>query len=126
MRKAVAIGLAMAGLLLGVFALRVGDLGVADSWLVKRHAGQRFDSLTWLSANPTLRGKMVSDLAAKHRFVGAQAVAVHQLLGPSQCYVSYDDEPCYELEYESAKYRLEFSVNHSDRPGQVLSVDVKH
>ena len=123
-RKVLALALGLVGIFLGLRALRIGDLGVIDSWIARQHASKSFDPRSWSSGDPVSRGQMLSDLAASHRFVGTQASAIRELLGPSQCYVSYDDEPCYELQYGGAKYRLEFSVNHSDQAGQILSVNV--
>jgi hypothetical protein len=125
-RKIVAFGCAVVGILLGVYALHVGDLGLWDSWLVRRHADQPFDSHAWQFAGPADRGRMLGDLFARNRFVGRQFDVVRQLLGPSVCYVGYDDEPCYEVEYDSEKYRVAFSVNHSDRIGEIYGVDVEH
>jgi hypothetical protein len=105
-------------------ALHVGDLGVVDSWIAARHAARPFDSLAWKSAAHDVRGEMLTDLVRRHRFAGGRAKAVTDLLGPSECYAYYDDMPCYYVQFEQTKYRLVFSVNHSERPGTIIFVDL--
>jgi hypothetical protein len=104
--------------------MHVGDLGVVDTWIAARHAAQPFDSLAWRSGRPDVRGEMLTDLARRHRFVGGKLKTVTDLLGPPECYAYYDDMPCYGVQFDQAKYRLLFSVNHSDRPGTIIFVDL--
>ena len=67
---------------------------------------------------------MLADLARRRRLVGVHVSAITGLLGPSECYIDYDDQPCYQLAFDDATRRLEFSVNHSDQPGKVLAVSI--
>lgn len=110
--------------LVSLSAARVGDLGLFDSLVAIRHQGLPFDSGAWRSGSPDTRGQMLADLARGHRLVGVQSSAIVDLLGPSECYIDYDDQPCYHLAFDDAKRRLEFSVSHSDQPGKVLAVSI--
>src|SRR4051812_25271785 len=93
---------------------KIGDLGLADSFAARRHSEHVFDSALWRSGDSNIRGRMLADLARRHQLVGVQSTTIINLLGPSDCYVGYDDEPCYKLALDSTKNRLEFSVDHSD------------
>ncbi|HEY0971805.1 MAG TPA: hypothetical protein VGE02_12625 [Gemmatimonadales bacterium] len=101
---------------------RVGDLGVGDSDLARSYAGARFDAAAWRHAGPDMRGRMLADLAERHRLVGVHRDSIEALLGPNECYVAYEDEPCYSLELGEEPYDLQFGVNHSSRPGTVIGV----
>jgi len=103
----------------------IGDLGLADSVLALRHSGRAFHSALWQAKDPNARDQMVADLARGHQLTGVNTSAITSLLGPSECYVNYDDEPCYEFAFDGAKHRLEFSVNHSDQPGRVIDVSIE-
>jgi hypothetical protein len=92
----------------------IGDLGFADSVSALRHSGRAFHSALWQAKDLNARGQMVADLARGHRLTGVKSSAITSLLGPSECYVNYDDEPCYEIAFDGANHRLEFSVNHSE------------
>ena len=114
-------------ILMAIIALRlvaVGDLGIIDSLLLARHSARPFDAVAWGSQDPVVRGEMLRDLARDHRFKGEQVSAVTALLGPSECYINYDDEPCYRVQVGADKYRLKFSVNHSGEIGKVHSVSI--
>jgi hypothetical protein len=67
---------------------------------------------------------MVADLMTKKRFVGSRNDVVVRLLGPGDCYVVYDDEPCYRLTLDGNPYQLEFGINHAVRLGTVAYVTV--
>jgi hypothetical protein len=104
--------------------VRIGDLGVADSLVARRHSGRTFNSSLWRSGDANTRGKMLADLAHTHQLVGVQASTIINLLGPSECYASYDDAPCYKIAFDGTKHQLQFSVNHSDKPGRVIDVSL--
>lgn len=69
---------------------------------------------------------MLADLARRHRLVGVHVSAITGLLGPSECYIDYDDQACYKVAFDDTSRRLEFSVNHSDERGKVLAVSLGH
>jgi hypothetical protein len=102
----------------------IGDLTLENRRLVGRHGTAPFTPEKWLQASEGERGLMVADLLRKTRFAGAQNQEVFDLLGKSSCYNGYEDEPCHYVEYEGRRFRLAFNVNHSDRPGEILSVSV--
>jgi hypothetical protein len=84
-----------------------------------------FDTAAWRRAGPVDRGRMVADLDRRHRLVGATVRAVKALLGPGECFVSYEDEPCYHVELGGVRYALELRVNHSNARGRVVSVGLR-
>jgi hypothetical protein len=103
---------------------RLGDLSIRNRGLVRRHGTDSFDPIRWRASDKVDRGKMIADLMRKHRFIGSKNISVTDLLGPGDCYFSYEDEPCYGVEFEGRYYQLGFGVNHSNRPGEVVSVSL--
>ena len=104
---------------------RVGPLGFVDSWRVSRQGGQQpFDAEAWRRGDPVLRGAMVTSLLQQHLPDPKRNSEVFALLGQSDCYLGYEDEPCYWLELGGKRYQLQFPVNHSSDPGRILAVDV--
>jgi hypothetical protein len=99
-----------------------GDLNPIDRRLVSKHGSLAFSADAWATASPTERGGMLQDLFRTRRFEGSASDEVHALLGPNECYVDYDDEPCYAVVLGGVRYDLQFAVNHSNRLGTVLGV----
>ena len=93
----------------------------ADRRLAARFGALAFDTAAWRTAGRADRGRMVADLDRRHRLAGVHYRAIEALLGPGECYVDYEDEPCYVVELGGERYALQFGVNHSDAPGRVLS-----
>jgi hypothetical protein len=106
-------------------AARVGDLGPLDGWRASQHGDRPFTPAAWRGADPAARGRMLASLATQHRLVGLPRDSVVALLGPGQCYVLYDDEPCYWLLLGGQPTQLAFGVNHSDAPGRIVSVSLE-
>jgi hypothetical protein len=106
------------------WAGRIGDLDSGHSRLLRRSGTLAFDSTRWRKADEIGRGHMVADLMTKKTFVGAKNDVVERLLGPRNCYVVYDDEPCYRLTLDGKPYQLEFGINHAERLGTVAYVTV--
>jgi hypothetical protein len=92
--------------------------------LARRHGVESFDPIHWKTANKVERGKMVADLMRMRRFIGSKNQSVYELLGPGNCYLGNEDEPCYVVEFESRYFQLGFGVNHSDRAGEVVHVSL--
>jgi len=96
-----------------------------ESWhvgLVRKNDSVEFKQEDWLAGGPIERGKMVASLLRSFKFKEMQNEEVFNLLGESQCYLYYDDEPCYLIQYGTDSYRLGFGINHSDYPGKVIWV----
>jgi hypothetical protein len=112
-------------LCIAVFSVGCGEGSPFSRDPVAREFGSlEFDSSRWKSGDRQLRGKMVASLMRSRigrTTTNAQIIA---LLGPSECYVNYDDEPCYVLTSNQKAYRLEFSVNHSTHPGRIVGVGI--
>jgi hypothetical protein len=91
------------------FVLRpVGELGIVDSRIASAHDGLPFDAQVWRSGDAAKRGQMVADLARRHRFIGMHADSVTARLGPSECSVMREGEPCYRLRLGHSDFHLEF------------------
>lgn len=56
---------------------------------------------------------MLRDFAYKTRFVGQTPERITELLGPSECYADYEDQPCYNVIVSGAENTLVFHVAHS-------------
>lgn len=103
---------------------KVGDVFFCDAE-VFNSVDQREFSLQGWQSSPTKRLGMLKGIAPSYRFVGKDPEAIEEFLGPSDCYVSYDDEPCYRLEANENTLYLAMSVAHSgDEAGKVFSVSV--
>jgi len=100
----------------------IGDLNRAASRLVRADSATEFNSAAWRLGDRHVRGRMLAHFASTHAVLGRDYHEVLTLLGPSECYVDYEDEPCYWVQLNGRPYTLEFGVNHSDRPGFVVSV----
>jgi hypothetical protein len=120
--RAVALVAAVAGFAVVAMRGRVGDLGPLDGRLAASNDKAEFDRGRWRTGDAWGRGEMLADLARRHRFVGQHRDSVESLLGRTQCYVHYEDEPCYRVELDGRQYDLQFDVNHSNHPGRVLGV----
>jgi hypothetical protein len=69
---------------------------------------------------------MVADLLRHHDFIEHKNDEVFELLGSPTCYAYYEDEPCYTLEFsDSDRRNFIFGVNHSDRPGTVIDLQLR-
>jgi hypothetical protein len=101
---------------------RLGDLSMRNRSLARRHGVDSFDPIRWKTANKVDRGRMIADLMRGRRFIGSKNKSVVELLGPGDCYLHYEDEPCYGVEFEGRYFQLGFGVNHSNRPGEVVNV----
>ena len=96
------------------FVLRpVGEFGIVDSRIASAHDGLRFDAQVWRSGDAVKRGQMVADLARRHRFIGMHPDSVTARLGPSECYVNQDGEPCYRVRLGHSDFHLEFHFHAS-------------
>jgi hypothetical protein len=124
MRKAMVVGVAIASLVVVGLVWSAGDLNPMERRLVSRHGRSAFEAPTWLSGSPAERGLMLADLFKRHRFEG---IASHEVraLGENDCYVLYDDEPCYIVALDGIRYDLQFAVNHSYELGEVVGVRLK-
>ena len=103
---------------------RLGDLSMGNRGIARRHGWGSFETTRWRTANKVERGRMVADLMRGRRFIGSKNKSVIELLGPGDCYLDYEDEPCYGVEFEGRYFQLGFGVNHSDRPGEVVQVSL--
>jgi hypothetical protein len=103
---------------------RIGPLSPADSRLARADSARAFDAAAWRRGNPRERGAMLAALAHGPLALAQTASDVQSLLGPSECYVHYDSEPCYRLQLRGEGYRLEFPVNHSDGLGRIFAVQL--
>lgn len=66
---------------------------------------------------------MVADLGRSYSLVGRTAGEVERLLGPSECYLIQDGEPCYNVQISGARFYLMLPVTRSGpRPWTVLKV----
>jgi hypothetical protein len=122
--KLLLFGLALIAATAGALAvLRVGDLGLVDSRIAAKNGSRDFDLAAWHTRDPVVRGHMLAALAERHRFVGYHRDSVEALLGEgNDCYVGYEDEPCYELQLGHSAFELQFPVNHSSAFGRVLDM----
>lgn len=107
-RLVIGIGLLMV-FAVSAFVLRpVGEFGIVDSRIASAHEGLSFDPRLWRSGDVATRGQMVADLARRHRFIGMHPDSVKARLGPSECYVNQDGEPCYRVRFGHSDFQLEF------------------
>ena len=104
--------------------LSIGDLGPIDGYRARTEDERAFDTAVWRRGDATARGHMLVALMQQYHFVGSHRDSVEALLGPSECYLHYEDEPCYALVLDGEPVQLEFWVNHSSRPGRVLAVSL--
>ena len=125
MQRARTLILLIVAAIVAWYTIGLRNLGVGDGLLALRHSGRTFDPDLWRAREPNTRGQMLADLARKHQLVGAQTSTIKSLLGPSECYVAYGDEPCYELAFDGEKHLLTFYANHSNRPGLVIGVSIE-
>lgn len=96
------------------FVLRpVGEFGIVDSRIASAHEGRPFDAQVWRSGDVAKRGQMVADLARRHHFLGMHPDSVEARLGPSECYVNQDGEPCYRVRFGHSDFHLEFHFHAS-------------
>jgi hypothetical protein len=96
------------------FVLRpVGEFGIVDSRIASAHGGLPFDARVWRDGDVAKRGQMVADLARRHRFIGMHPDSVTARLGPSECYVNQDGEPCYRVRLGHSDFHLEFHFHAS-------------
>src|SRR5215204_4917091 len=65
--------------------------------LAREFGSQEFDSAVWAAGGSEARGQMIASLMRSHLRQMTTNERVFSLLGPSECYVNYDDEPCYGL-----------------------------
>ena len=100
-------------------------LGEPDRAHAARFGTLAFDTTAWRVAGPADRGRMVADLDRRHRLVGVRARTIRALLGPGECFVRYEDEPCYDVELGGEPYALQFSLNHSNERGRVISARLR-
>jgi hypothetical protein len=121
------LALIIAGIIVLVIFSRgaIGDLGPRAGRIARSGARAKFDSSIWKQRNEIQRGQMLADLARTQRFVGKDRTNVVQLLGRGECYVHYEDEPCYTVRLGDRRYQLEFWVNHSSAPGRVIAVKLR-
>jgi hypothetical protein len=112
------------GLVIWLWNDRLGELNFGNRGLAARCGTLSFTSAQWSAGDEEERGKMVADLVRRHRFLGSRNQAVYELLGSSTCYHGYEDEPCYRIRLDGKAFQLGFGVNHSDRPGEIVSVSI--
>ena len=115
MSRRVSIGIVLLMVFaVSAFVLRpVGEFGIVDSRIASAHDGLRFDAQVWRSGDAAKRGQMVADLARRHRFIGMHPDSVKARLGPSDCYVIQDGEPCYRVRLGHSDFNLEFHFHAS-------------
>lgn len=104
---------------------RIGPLSRADSDLVRTHGALAFDSAAWQRTDASGRGAMLASLFRDRFEQPARNVEVFSVLGTADCYIGYEDAPCYRVQLGNEAYRLEFPVDHSDRPGAMLGVRLR-
>jgi hypothetical protein len=90
--------------------------------LVVENDSLDFSRDRWIKGNPVENGKMLASLLRSYSFLELTNNDVFDLLGESECYYNYEDEPCYLVQYVGKIYRLKFGVNHSDNPGKITDV----
>ena len=101
---------------------KIHDLTVCNSMVLDESPQVTFSQAVWNGGDPRERGRMVTDLARRHRLVGVPPSVVRDLLGPNTCYVNYDDEPCYVLSFGGRRQYLAFPVAHSGgNRGKILN-----
>ncbi len=103
-------------------ARSVGELSPLDSRRARQHDTAAFSPGAWRAAGPEARGRMVADLARRHRFVGRDPGDVRALLGATTCYAGQDDIPCYRVTLRGAPRDLVFWPDHSGTPWRVGAV----
>ena len=91
----------------------INDLTVCNTMVLNKSQQVAFSQAVWNGGDPRERGRMVVDLAQRHRLVGVTPRLIRDLLGPNTCYVNYDDEPCYVLSFGGRRQYLAFPVAHS-------------
>ncbi len=121
----VALVLAIAAAKLLIRPERVADIRICEPDLVFHVVGQPFDSTTWKEV-PDARLAMLESLARTQRFRGTEPALIEEMLGPSECYVGYDNEPCYRVPVLGSEDRyLAFMVAHSGSDwGKVLGAEL--
>ena len=67
---------------------------------------------------------MLEDLARRHRLVGLPRDSVTALLGPIQCYVVQDGDPCYRVQLEGVYYEFQLPVKYWEPGARVHSIDL--
>lgn len=104
------------------FVLRpVGEFGIVDSRIASAHESLPFDAQVWRTGDAVKRGQMVADLARRSRFIGMHQDSVIARLGPSECYVNQDREPCYRLRLGHSDFQLEFH-SHASPAQRILGI----
>jgi hypothetical protein len=97
----------------------VGDLSLRVSQRVHADSAALFDPTRWRSGDRRLRGQMIADFETNHSLVGRTNEEVLALLGPSECYVDSDHEPCYWVQLGGKAYRMAFNMTRTQRHGVV-------
>ena len=101
---------------------RVGDLGLADGRRAVAAGRDSFSIPVWRAGDLDIRGHMLADLARNHRFVGLSRDSTVALLGPSECYVVQDGDPCYRVELRGRAYDLQLPVKYWEPGAPVHSM----
>jgi hypothetical protein len=113
--------LLLAGITLVSCSGEINDLTVCNTMVVDESQQVAFSQAVWNRGDALERGRMVVDLAQRHRLVGVAPSVVRDLLGPNTCYVHYDDEPCYVLSFGGRRPYLAFPVAHGgDNHGKII------
>ncbi len=102
----------------------LGDLNTDHKALILRENSLSFDKKKWANASQEVRGKMVKSLFGQYHFIGQKNSMVFNLLGFRTCYIDDEDQPCYELIYDGARYFLVFYVDHSNDQGVITRVEL--
>ena len=110
-----------AALMLMACGAPIGDLNRSASRLVRADSAASFDAARWRSGDKRVRGTMLAHFVGTRVLVGRHVHEALALLGPIECYVDYEDQPCYWVQLDGRPYTLEFGLNHSDHPGVVVS-----
>lgn len=120
-----AVGLVAAGLYLLAErpAGHVGDVGICSRDVLAdiRQDARPFGTRAWRLADLELRGRMLADLGRSRALVGRPAAEVKGLLGPSECYLLQDGEPCYRVRVDGEPLYFVLPVARSGpRPWAVV------
>jgi hypothetical protein len=99
---------------------KVGELDSEYTDMIIRDGTVAFAKKHWAKANTEQRGKMLVSLLRGHQFVGKTNEDVFQLLGDRDCYIDYEEQPCYELIMGDGVYFLTFQTAYIESGPQKI------
>lgn len=99
-------------------------VGAFDALRILTAPRDSFAVDSWRSGDPERRGRMLADLVLRRRLVGQAPSEIGALLGPSECYVVQDGDPCYRLAIRGRVYELQLPVRYWESPVRVRALDL--